>query len=407
MAQNGRAPLYAAGFTTAFGAHSVAGALGVESGAIGESLLTLGLLLTVYDLAEVVLKPVFGSLSDRIGVKPIIIGGLLLFAVASLVGVFATSPALIGLARLGQGAGASAFSPASSAAVARLAENGPVGAYFGRYGSWKGLGYTLGPLLGAGLIAVGGFPVLFLALAVLGAGAAVWVGVSLPHITPLPRTRSTLVDLARHVTARSFLIPTLALSVTAAGLGAAVGFLPLLGAVHHLDVFASMALVTVLALTSSIVQPRVGRLRDEGRIVTRAAVTVGLSAMTIGLLAVAIVPDIATLFVAAAAIGLGIGITTPLAFAHLAAATPPERLGRTMGAAELGRELGDAGGPLLVGAVAATFTVSLGLVALGTILALATVLCALYLTATHREQAVTSWITGRSGNSQPTKEQDA
>ncbi len=39
----------------------------------------------------------------------------------------------------------------------------------------------------------------------------------------------------------------------------------------------------------------------------------------------------------------------------LVAATPAERLGQTMGAAEPGRELGDAGGPLIVaGAAAAT-----------------------------------------------------
>lgn len=407
MAENGRAPLYAVGFTTAFGAHSVAGALGMESGAIGASLLTLGLLLAVYDLAEVVLKPVFGSLSDRVGVKPVIIGGLLLFAVMSALGVFATSPALIGLARLGQGAGASAFSPASSAAVVRLAENRRVGAYFGKYGSWKGLGYTLGPLLGAGLIALGGFPVLFLALAVLSAGAAVWVALSVPPITPLPRTRSTLVDLARQVTARSFLVPTLALSGTAAGLGVAVGFLPLLGAIHHLDVVGSMALVTVLALTSSIVQPLVGRLRDEGRIATRTAVTMGLSAMTIGLLAAATVPNITTLFTSAAVIGLGIGITTPLAFAHLAASTPPERLGRTMGAAELGRELGDAGGPLLVGALAAAFAVSLGLAALATILALVALLCAFHLTGTRRQVPVAGRLAGDSSNYPRTEEENA
>src|SRR6266480_5477349 len=34
----------------------------------------------------------------------------------------------------------------------------------------------------------------------------------------------------------------------------------------------------------------------------------------------------------------------------LAASTPAGQLGRTMGAAEAGRELGDAGGPVLVGA---------------------------------------------------------
>jgi len=70
------APLYLAGFTTAFGAHGIAAALGAETENIGLSILTFGILLALYDLAEVILKPVFGSLSDRIGVKPVIVGGL-------------------------------------------------------------------------------------------------------------------------------------------------------------------------------------------------------------------------------------------------------------------------------------------------------------------------------------------
>jgi len=48
------------------------------------------------------------------------------------------------------------------------------------------------------------------------------------------------------------------------------------------------------------------------------------------------------LVVAAAAVGAGAGLVTPLGFAHLAATAPLERLGQTMGAAEVGRELGDA-----------------------------------------------------------------
>jgi hypothetical protein len=52
---------------------------------------------------------------------------------------------------------------------------------------------------------------------------------------------------------------------------------------------------------------------------------------------------VVALVVAAAAVGVGTGLVTPLGFAHLVATTPPERLGQTMGAAEVGRELGDAG----------------------------------------------------------------
>lgn len=61
----------------------------------------------------------------------------------------------------------------------------------------------------------------------------------------------------------------------------------------------------------------------------------------------------------------------PLGFAHLAAVTPAERLGQTMGAAEIGRELSDAGGPLLVGAIAAAATLGDGFLGLAALLVVA------------------------------------
>ncbi|MFD7660742.1 MFS transporter, partial [Actinosynnema sp. NPDC059797] len=147
-------PLYAAGFVTAFGAHGIAASLGDYTGAA--SLLALGLLLAVYDGAEVVLKPVFGSLADRVGPRPVLLGGLLAFAAASAAFVLAGDPALVGLARFGQGAAAAAFSPAAGALVARLSPRTGHGRAFGGYGAWKGLGYTLGPVLGGALIVLGG-----------------------------------------------------------------------------------------------------------------------------------------------------------------------------------------------------------------------------------------------------------
>ncbi|WP_256128098.1 hypothetical protein [Arthrobacter sp. SDTb3-6] len=84
------------------------------------------MLLAAYDLAGVVLKPVLGSLSDRIVAKPVIIGGLLAFAAFSLLGIFTTTSATLGLVGLGQGA------------VARMAGPAAAGRYFGKWGSWRG-----------------------------------------------------------------------------------------------------------------------------------------------------------------------------------------------------------------------------------------------------------------------------
>lgn len=361
-------PLYAAGFVTAFGAHGIAASLGGYTHGQHASLLTLGLLLAVYDGAEVALKPVFGSLADRIGARPVLLGGLLAFAAASAAFVIAGNPAWVGLARFGQGAAAAAFSPAAGVLVSRLTPSGGQGRGFGRYGAWKGLGYTLGPLLGGVLITAGGYDLLFATLAVLGVAVAGWAMVMVPGVAPLPRTRQTVADLARRLTSPHFVQPTLALAAATAALSVGVGFLPVIGAERGLGPLVTGAIVSLLALGAALVQSRAGRARDDGRIGDRTGLAAGLILAAAGCAAV-LIPGIAGLVGAALLIGIGVGLITPIGFAYLAATAPPERLGQTMGSAEVGRELGDAGGPLLVGALAAATTLTPALLVLGGLLA--------------------------------------
>ncbi|MGK3201412.1 MFS transporter [Amycolatopsis sp. MEPSY49] len=360
-------PVYAAGFVTAFGAHSIAAGLGGYAEAEHASLLTLGLLLAVYDGAEVVLKPVFGALADRVGPRPVLLGGLVAFAVASAAFVVAGDPALVGLARFGQGAAAAAFSPAAGALVARLTPENGHGRAFGGYGAWKGLGYTLGPVLGGVLITFGGYGLLFATLGGLALAVAGWAAIAVPVTPPLPRTRQTVLDLVRRLTGRGFLRPTATLAAATAAVAVGVGFLPVAGA--GLGALVTGAVVSLLAATEALVQPWAGRAHDAGRIGDATGMAAGLAAAALGSAAATVLPGIAGLLVAAVTIGAGTGLATPIAFAHLAAATPKERLGQTMGAAEVGRELGDAGGPLFVGALATAGSLGLGLGGLAAALA--------------------------------------
>jgi MFS family permease len=362
------APLYAAGFTTAFGAHGVAATLGADSADAIESLLVLGALLAVYDGAEVLLKPVFGTLADRVGSRRVMVAGLVVFALASLAYVAVRSEAALWVARIGQGVGASAFSPAASALVARLSPRTGHGRAFGTYGFYKSIGYTLGPLLGAVLVSLGGFALLLGVMAALAAAVAVWALLAVPFVAPLPRRRQTLVDLGRRLADSRFLVPTVALACATAALSVGVGFLPVLGADRGMSAIGTGAAVSMLALTAAVVQPRIGRALDAGRIATRGGLLIGLL-LTAGGLGCAAIPGALGIVVAAALSGAGTGVITPLGFAAIAASAPPERLGQTMGAAEIGRELGDAGGPLLVAGIAAVTTLVAGFGALAALLA--------------------------------------
>ncbi|MEU1387223.1 MULTISPECIES: MFS transporter [unclassified Nonomuraea] len=361
-------PLYAAGFTTAFGAHGIAANLGGFSTDAVTSLLVLGALLALYDGAEVLLKPLFGSLADRVGARPVLVGGLVAFAIASGLYVVADTPGWLWAARLGQGAAASAFSPSASALVARLNPAAKLGRAFGGYGFWKSIGYTLGPLLGGVLVWAGGLRLLFAVLTVLGAAVAVWAVLAVPAVPPLPKVRQTVLDLARRLADPAFLAPTAALAGATAALSVGVGFLPVSGRAAELGTVATGAAVSVLAACAAVVQPRAGRALDEERLSARTGLLGGLLVTAAGL-ACAMLPGLAGILSAAVLIGAGTGLITPLGFAALAARTPAERMGQTMGAAELGRELGDAGGPLLVAGVATLASLTYGYAALALLLA--------------------------------------
>jgi len=366
-------PLYAAGFVTAFGAHAVAANLGGYATGHHASLLEVGILLALYDGAEVVLKPAFGVLADRVGARPVLIAGLIGFALASAAFVLAGEPDALGVARFAQGAAAAAFSPAASAMVAVLGGQQGRGRAFGGYGAAKGLGYVAGPVVGGALVMVGGYTLLFAVMSIVAVAVAVAASVTLvaaPAPPTRPKSRQTVVGLVRRLGTAEFVRPVVALAGATAALSAAVGFLPVVGARHHLGPLVTGGAVSVLAIFAALVQPRVGRGLDAGRLAAADGMFFGLAACTLGLVLAVVLPAVAGLLFAAVLVGCGVGVVTPLGFAELARNAPQGQAGTTMGAAEVGRELGDAGGPLVVGAIGAC-SLPAGFIGLSVVLALA------------------------------------
>lgn len=272
-------------------------------------------------------------------------------------------PGWLWAARLGQGAAASAFSPAASVMVTRLNPQAKHGRASGSYGFFKSIGYTAGPLLGGVLVWTGGLTPLFCVLMVLAAAVVVWAALMVPAVPPLPKARQILLGLARRLADGVFLRPVAALAAATAALSVGVGFLPLSGAADGLSPLATGVAVSALAACAAFVQPWAGRALDDGRLTVRSGTAAGLLLTACGL-AAALLSGVAGLLAAAVLIGIGTGLITPLGFAALAATTPEEWMGQTMGAAELGRELGDAGGPLLVASIASITALTWGYAAL-------------------------------------------
>ncbi len=154
-------------FVTSFGAHVVAVNLPVYAKQVGAGLAVIGLLIAVYDFAEIIAKPVFGYLADRKGMKVTMLAGIAVFSLASLA-YFVVDPRLLLLIRLLQGLGAAALSVVSAALVAEYFPNSR-GQAFGVYNAIKGAGYVLSPVIGGAIVWASNFGMIFLASFAAGA----------------------------------------------------------------------------------------------------------------------------------------------------------------------------------------------------------------------------------------------
>ena len=136
---------------------------------------TAQLTLSVYFAGIAVAQLFIGTLSDRFGRRPILIGGLVLFVATSTACALATSiEVLIGL-RFCQAFGAASATVLSRAIVRDLHERAGAAHMLARVGSIMGISPVLAPILGSYLFVWFGWQANFWAMAVYGAGAMVFV----------------------------------------------------------------------------------------------------------------------------------------------------------------------------------------------------------------------------------------
>lgn len=173
--------------------------------------LTLSLYMIVLGLGQIV----FGPVSDRIGRRPVLISGAVLFAVASLLLAVTTSAQLFVALRVVQALGASAALVATFATVRDVYAERPEGAViYSLFSAMLACVPALGPIAGALIAESLGWQAIFAVLGILAVAAV---------LNALPRWHETRPETAQSRPAFSTILKSPAFWVYTLGFSAAMG----------------------------------------------------------------------------------------------------------------------------------------------------------------------------------------
>jgi predicted MFS family arabinose efflux permease len=161
----------------------------------GANLTLAGIAIGAYGLTQAILQIPSGWMSDRYGRKPVIYGGLILFAVGSFVAATASDIYVVIAGRVLQGAGA--ISAAVMALAADLTREEHRTKAMAMIGSTIGLVFAMSLAAAPWLNQLIGVPGIFALTGVLAIAAmgVVWAVVPAVVDTPAARTSNLLADL--------------------------------------------------------------------------------------------------------------------------------------------------------------------------------------------------------------------
>ncbi|PKR87111.1 MFS transporter [Heyndrickxia camelliae] len=309
---------------------------------IGES--ELGLIIGVFTLSAVVVRPVIGGLLDRFGRRFFIVAGLILFAIAMFLYNYVTGIFLLFLLRLLHGGGWAISTTSIGTSITDVIPSLRRSEGMGWYGMSMSISMALGPIIGVWLVNSYSFRHL-IALASCLSVVAILIALA----TKVPAIRSDnkrkMVFFDKSVLSISVAIFFLALTY-----GGITTFLPLFAASIQVNA-GTFFLVYAIALT--LTRPVAGRLADrysEGSIIIPSIILT-----IIALLILSLSDGLLGVMASAILYGIGFGSAQPTLQSAILDLVSPAKKGIANASFFTAMDLGIGLGSILLGFISQFF----------------------------------------------------
>jgi multidrug resistance protein len=337
-------------FSSMLGSGIVVPLLPLYAESLGASSLGLGMIFAAFPISRTLLTPAFGRLSDRLGRKPFITIGLLLYALISLGFIWANTVYLLIIVRLVHGVSGSMILPIAQAYVGDISPQGEEGKWMGYANAAFFSGFGVGPLLGGVVSEHLGMSVAFIIMGGLNLFAFF---ISLLFLPEVSRKKSALAprpsfrEMSRSSMMKGLFSFRLA---TTLGRSSFFTFLPVL-ATFGLGLAPTSvgALLAIHILLMSLLGIPSGRLAD--RYSRKAMMLIGSLATVIYLILIPTAPGFWPLLMLVILGSLGSALAVPAASALAVEEGRKYGMGSAMAAISMAMSIGMAVGPIIAGAI--------------------------------------------------------
>ena len=332
-----------------------------ELGVTGTEAVKLwsGLIYAAPFMIGIFMQPIWGTMGDRYGRKPMVVRGMFGMAVASFLMGFTHSIFQLLILRFFQGI-FSGFNAPSLALQASCTPENRTGQALGTLQTALVSGFIVGPLLGGLLSHLMGYRPIFFWTGACCLTGAIIVFVFVREESKKKgekkgaRLRQNLLDVYHSVNLRTMLVLLIMIQVS---IQIVTPFLSLY--VEYLNVPADrVGLMTglvfgITGITNVVTSPLWGKRAD--RVGYRKILRFSLLGMTLFYVPQAFVSNVHQLLILRAGLGIFVGGATPSIQSIVQRSSAPENRGAIYGIFQSGMLIGNMAGPLIGGALAAAF----------------------------------------------------
>lgn len=288
----------------------------------GDAQLVIGVFLTGLGAGQLIAGP----FADRIGRKPVLLAGLVLYCIGSAGAALAPSLPLLLLARAVQALGGSAGVVSARVLVGDLFPPDETARWQATLMAVVLISPALAPVIGGALTEFAGWRTLFAILAVLGVGGVLLAAVRLPEGKPppppgeKPRLGASLRVLARN---RRFLGPVATIACGSSALYMFLGNAPFLLVHDHglrpREVGLAMMLVAGASIAGTFC---VARIERRGNALLAGAALIFIASAALLVLALAGIGGVAAFMAPMTLLGLGAGMSGPAGITRVIRSQP-------------------------------------------------------------------------------------